>query len=67
MAYHPLWIIEYQKAILVGEQQWYYLTHNWGGDKGFHTFPKSISPKVNILVLLEFETILSQPSIITTP
>ena len=26
-----------------------------GGDKGVHTFPKGISPKVNIIVWLEFE------------
>ena len=25
------------------------------GDKGFHTFPKGISPKVNVIVQLEFE------------
>ena len=24
-------------------------------DKGFHTFPKGISPKVNIMAWLEFE------------
>ena len=36
------------KAILPEEQQWYYLTHSWE-DKGFHTFPKGICPKVNEL------------------
>ena len=35
------------KAILIEEQQWYYLTHSWE-DKGVHTFPKCIFPKVNI-------------------
>ena len=34
--------------------QWYYLTHCWG-DKEVHTFPKGISPKVNVLARLEFE------------
>ena len=37
-------------------QQWYYLTHSWG-DKGVHTFPKDISPKVNTIAQLEFELI----------
>ena len=35
------------KAILLGEQQWCYLTYNWE-DKEVHTFPKSICLKVNI-------------------
>ena len=35
-------------------KQQYYLTHSWG-DKKFHTFLKSISPKVNIITLLEFK------------
>ena len=26
-----------------------------GRDKGVHTFPKSISPKVNVIVLLELK------------
>ena len=34
------------KAILLEEQEWYYLTHSWW-DKGVHTFPKGICPKVN--------------------
>ena len=38
----------------IEEQQWYYLTGNWR-DKGVHAFPKSINPKVNIIVWLEFE------------
>ena len=32
----------------------YYLTHSWE-DKGVHTFPKSICPKVNIIARLEDE------------
>ena len=40
------------KAILLEEQ--YYLTHSWE-DKGFHTFPKGICPKVNIIARLENE------------
>ena len=33
---------------------WYYLTHSWE-DKGVHTFPKGICPKVNVIVRLVFE------------
>ena len=42
------------KAIFLEEQYWYYLTHNWE-DKGVHTFPKGICPKVNIIARLEYE------------
>ena len=42
------------KAILVEEQQWYYLTHN-KGDKLVHTFLKCIITKVNIITQQEFE------------
>ena len=42
------------KAILVEEQLWYYLTNNLE-DKGVHTFPKGICPKVNVIAWLEFE------------
>ena len=31
-----------------------YLTHSWE-DKGVHTFPKGICPKVNVIARLEFE------------
>ena len=41
-------------AILLEGQQWYYLTHSWE-DKGLHTFPKGICPKVNVIAQLEFE------------
>ena len=41
------------KSILLEEQQRYYLTHTWE-DKGVHTFPKSICPKVNIIERLEY-------------
>ena len=36
------------------EQQWYYLTHNWGY-MGIHTFLKGYGSKVNITALLDFE------------
>ena len=42
------------KAILLEEQLWYYLTHSWE-DKGVHTFPKGICPKVNVIARLGFE------------
>ena len=42
------------KAIHLEEQQWYNLTHNWE-DKGVHTFPKGICPKVNVIARLEYE------------
>ena len=42
------------KAILLEEQYWYYLTHSWE-DKGVHTFPKGIFPKVNVIARLEYE------------
>ena len=40
--------------MLLEEQQWFYLTNN-GKDKGVHTFPKGICPKVNVIARLEFE------------
>ena len=42
------------KAILLEEQKWYYLTQSWE-DKGVHTFPKGICPKVNVIARLEYE------------
>ena len=42
------------KAILPEEQQLYYLTHSWE-NKGAHTFPKGICPKVNVIAWLEYE------------
>ena len=42
------------KAILLEEQQWYYLTHSWE-DKGVHTFPMGICPKVNVIMRLEYK------------
>ena len=42
------------KAILREEQYWCYLTHSWQ-DKGVHTFPKGICPKVNVIARLEYE------------
>ena len=43
-------------VILLEEQQWFYLTHSWE-DKGVHTFPKGICPKVNMIARLEFELV----------
>ena len=34
--------------------KWFYLTHAWE-DKGVHTFPKGICPKVNVIARLENE------------
>ena len=34
------------------EEQWYYLTHS-RENKGIHTFPKGICPKVNVIARLE--------------
>ena len=42
------------KAILLEEQLCYHLTHSWE-DKGVHTFPKGICPKVNVITRLEYE------------
>ena len=42
------------KALLVEEQQWYYLSLCWGNKK-VQYFSKGISPKVNIITRLEFE------------
>ena len=50
MAYQPLLVI-YANAILLEEQKWYYLTHSLK-DKGVHTFPKGIFPKVNVIGLV---------------
>ena len=42
------------KVILPEKQQYHYLTHSWE-DKGVHTFPKGLCPKVNVKAQLEFE------------
>ena len=42
------------QAILVEEQQWYYLTHCWE-NKEVHTFSRDICSKVDITLQLEFE------------
>ena len=41
-------------ASCLEEQLWYYLTHSWE-DKGVHTFPKGICPKVNVIARLDFQ------------
>ena len=35
-----------------------------GGDKRVHTFPKSINPKVNVIVQLEFELVVYNVKVI---
>ena len=42
------------KAVFSEEHWAYYLIHSWG-DKGIHTFSKGISPKLNVIVWLDFE------------
>ena len=55
------------KPSFVEEQQWYYLTHSsGGGDKGFHIFPRRISPKENVIARLNSLTTMSQSSTLTT-
>ena len=53
MAYQSSWLFN-AKAILLEEQEWYYLTHIWEY-RGFHAFPKDICLKVNVLAQLKFE------------
>ena len=47
--------VGYFKAILLEEQLWYYLTYSWGRIRELITFLLGISPKVNAIVLLQFE------------
>ena len=44
------------------EQQWYYVTHSCE-DKGVHTFPKGICPKVKVTARLEFELAYSDSTV----
>ena len=53
--YINLWGLFDAKDSIIDEQQGYYLTNSWGGDNEIHTFLKYISPKVNIIALLEIE------------
>ena len=46
--------VGYLKPLLLEELWCYYLTHSWK-DKGVHTFPKGIYPKMNIIARLEYE------------
>ena len=41
--------------ILLEEQQWWYLTHSCGGDKGVKTLGQSFCQKVNVIAQLQFE------------
>ena len=43
------------KSILVEELLRSFLTESWRRDKEVHTFPKGMSPKVNLLPGFEFE------------
>ena len=43
------------KAILLDEQEWYYSTYS--REDRVNTFPKSISPKVSVLVWVEFNLV----------
>ena len=54
------------KAILLEEQYCYYLTRNWE-DKGVHTVPKGICPKVNVIVWLEYELAYYDFALTITP
>ena len=54
MAYQHLWLFN-AKAILIEGQLWYYLTYSERVYKRVCTFPKGISPKVNVITQLEFE------------
>ena len=40
--------------MLFNAKEQYYLTHSWE-DKGVHTFPMEICPKVNVIARLEYE------------
>ena len=42
------------KAIIEEEQLWYYFIYSWE-EKKVYTFPESISPKVNVILQLDFE------------
>ena len=53
------------KTILLEEQQWYYLTHSWE-DKGVHTFPKGICPKVNVIARLEYKLVYYDSAVRTS-
>ena len=54
MAYKILGYFKAKSTLFLEGQLWYYLTHLWE-DKGVHTFPKGICPKVNIKLRPEFE------------
>ena len=54
MVYQPFFWFFNAKAMLVKEEQWYYLTHSWR-DKGIPIFLKGIRPNVNVITQLEFE------------
>ena len=48
-----IWNISFKK-----KQEWYYLSHSWeSGIRRFPTFPKSLSPVLNVIARLEFELV----------
>ena len=47
-------LLRVKKMTLLEEQLWYFLTNSFE-DKGVHTFPKGICPKVNVIARLEYE------------
>ena len=52
MGYQPSWL--FNAKVIIVEEQWYYLSQ-CSKDKGVHTFPKGISPKVNVIAWQGFE------------
>ena len=50
----PFWLLN-AIEIFVEEQTWLFLTLNWRRIKGFISFPRDISPKVNVITQLKFE------------
>ena len=65
MAYHPLWVIQCQN--LPCRRTFVVTIYSIAGrDKGVHAFPKGISLKVNVIVLLKFKLTMMSQSIILT-
>ena len=61
MAYQPFRLFN-TADIFLKEHQWYYLTHSWE-DKGVHTFPNGICPRLNVIERLEFELAYYDPAV----
>ena len=56
LCFNDIWncVLFNAKAVVVEKQLRYYSTHN-KGNKGVYTFPKGISPKVNVIARPDFE------------